>query len=179
MATQIALLRGINVGGHKRVGMTDLRRLMQALGHTDICTHLQSGNVVYRSAGTPPRRAACELEDRLAVDLGLSVRVLVRTRDELAEVVAGNPLGDICSDPARLLVTFLSGQADPRLLSKLDPADFQPDVFRAASREIYAWYPGGVRATRLTNAFWERHLGVTATARNWNTVTALLALADR
>jgi uncharacterized protein (DUF1697 family) len=178
MASHVALLRGINVGGHNRIAMAQLRELLQALGYEDVRTHLQSGNAVFATAGTPPEQAAREIEDQIARSLGLGVRVVVRTRDELAEVVAANPLGEVASDPARLLVTFLSAAPERGLLGELAPADFEPDVFAVGAREIYVWHPDGVRATRLTNAFWEKRLGVTATARNWNTVTRLLALAD-
>jgi uncharacterized protein (DUF1697 family) len=178
MTRQIALLRGVNVGGNNMVAMAALRELMQDLGYEDVRTHLQSGNAVF-TAGTPPAQAAREIEDQLAERLGLRVAVLGRTRDELAEVVDGNPLGEATSEPARLLVNFLSREPDRELLGELDPADFEPEVFGARPREIYVWCPDGVRATRLSYSFWEKRLGVTATARNWNTVTKLLTLADQ
>jgi uncharacterized protein (DUF1697 family) len=178
MTKQVALLRGINVGGHNRIAMASLRELLRELGYEDVRTHLQSGNAVFATDGTRPERTGREIEGRIARDLGLEVRVVVRSRDELAEVVAANPLGEVASDPARMLVTFLSEAPARELLSGLDPADFEPDVFELRGREIYVWHPEGVRATRLSNAFWERRLRVTATARNWNTVTRLLELAD-
>jgi uncharacterized protein (DUF1697 family) len=178
MARQIALLRGINVGGHNRIAMASLRELLGELGYGDVRTHLQSGNAVLSAPGSPPERTGREIEGRIARDLGLEVRVVVRTSDELAEAIEGNPLGELATDPARMHVTFLSAAPERSLLEELAPADFEPDVFAVGTREIYVWYPDGVRATRLTNAFWERRLGVTATARNWNTVTRLLALAD-
>jgi uncharacterized protein (DUF1697 family) len=177
MTRLVALLRGINVGRHNRVGMSQVRELMDGLGYDGVRTHLQSGNVVF-TTGSPPERAAQEIADRLAHELGFMVRVLVRTRDELAQVVKRDPLAAVASDPARYLVTFLSAAPDRRRLSALDAADYEPDVFRLVGREIYSWYPNGVHATKLTNSFWEKQLGVTGTARNWNTVTRLLALAD-
>ncbi len=174
---QIALLRGVNVGGNNMVAMAALRELLGALGYEDVRTHLQSGNAVF-AAATPPELSARAIEDRLAGSLGLRVPVLVRTRDELAEVVATNPLGEATSEPSRLLVNFLSRKPDGELLDALDPADFEPETFAAGAREIYVWCPDGVRATKLGYAFWEKRLKVTATARNWNTVTRLLALAD-
>jgi uncharacterized protein (DUF1697 family) len=177
MTRQIALLRGVNVGGNNMVAMAVLRELLRGLGYEDVRTHLQSGNAVFTVA-TAPEQAAREIEDQLVGRLGLRVPVLVRTRDELAEVVAANPLGEATSEPARLLVNFLSHEPDPELLGELDPADFEPETFGAGAREIYVWCPDGVRATRLGYAFWEKRLKLTATARNWNTVTRLLALAD-
>jgi uncharacterized protein (DUF1697 family) len=172
----VALLRAVNVGGRNRIAMAHLRELLEGLGYEGVRTHLQSGNAVFTAPGTPPERVAREIEDALAEQLALAARVLVRTEDELRRVVANNPLLDLASDPARLLVTFLSKAPDQEALSELAPADFEPDEFAAGEREIYAWHPEGVRATKLSNAFWERRLGVVATARNWRTVTRLLEL---
>lgn len=174
----VALLRGVNVGGNNRVPMATLRELMHDLGYAGVRTHLQSGNAVFSAPRTPPERAAQEIEEQLARRLALNVRVLVRSGQELARVVATNPLPQAVSEPARLLVNFLSAAPDPELLGELAPADFEPDLFGVGEREIYVWCPEGVRATRLSYAFWEKRLGVTATARNWNTVTRLLALTE-
>jgi uncharacterized protein (DUF1697 family) len=173
---QVALLRGINLGRSKRIAMADLRALVEGLGYADVRTHLQSGNVLLTTSASPAR-AAKAIEGALDAELGVDVRVLVRTDDELASVVDRNPLGDVATDPARLLVTFLSGRPDPKRLRALDPADFEPDVFRAGAREIYVWCPNGYAGTKLTHAFWEKQLGLTGTARNWRTVTKLLELA--
>ena len=116
---------------------------------------------------------------RSAEEIGLAAKVLVRTRAELERAIAANPLLDVADgNHARLLVTFLSHAPDREAVSELAPAEFEPDVFAVGEREIYVWYPDGVRATRLSNAFWERRLGVVATGRNWRTVTRLLELLD-
>jgi uncharacterized protein (DUF1697 family) len=173
----VALLRAVNVGGRNRISMARLRELLEGLGYGEVRTHLQSGNAVFTAPSMPPERVAHKIERALADELGLAAKVLVRTHAELEGVVAANPLLDVASDHARLLVTFLSEAPAREALSELAPADFEPDVFALGEREIYAWYPDGVRATRLSNAFWERRLGVVATGRNWNTVTRLLELA--
>jgi len=157
--------------------MARLRELLEGLGYGGVQTHLQSGNAVFTAVGRPPERVAQEIEGALAEEVGLTARVLVRTREELERVVADNPLLDIASDHARLLVTFLSQAPDEEAVSELAPADFEPDAFSVGEREIYVWYPEGVRATKLSNAFWEKRLAVVATGRNWNTVTRLLELA--
>jgi uncharacterized protein (DUF1697 family) len=172
----VALLRAVNVGGRNRIAMARLRELLEGLGYGEVRTHLQSGNAVFTPSATPPERVAEEIERALADELGLAARVLVRTHAELERAVAANPLLDLASDHARLLVTFLSDAPAREALSELAPADFEPDVFAVGEREIYTWYPEGVRATKLSNAFWERRLGVVATGRNWNTVTRLLEL---
>lgn len=98
----VALLRGINVGRNKRVAMSALRELLGALGHTDVTTYLQSGNALFTSPRDDPAGLAREIERRVARDLGLEVAVMVRTGEELARVVAGNPFPSATVDPARL-----------------------------------------------------------------------------
>lgn len=177
----MALLRAVNVGGRNRIAMSDLRALLEGLGYGGVRTHLQSGNAAFttpEAAFGDAERLAREIEGALAEEAGLAAKVLVRSRAQLERVIAANPLLEAADDPARLLVTFLSGAPDPGILDELTPAEFEPDVYAVGEREIYAWYPDGVRATRLSNAFWERRLGVVATGRNWNTVTRLLELMD-
>lgn len=173
----VALLRAVNVGGRNKLAMARLRELLEGLGYGEVQTHLQSGNAVFTAGGRSPERVAQEVEGTLVEEVGLAAKVLVRTREEMKRVVAGNPLLDVAGDHARLLVTFLSHAPDGEAVGELAPADFEPDVFAVGEREIYVWYPEGVRATKLSNAFWEKRLGVVATGRNWNTVTRLLELA--
>ena len=174
---QIALLRGINLGSRRRVAMADLRDLMSDLGYDDVRTHLQSGNVVF-TGPDPPERAARRIEKALARDTGVDTEVLVRTRDELARVVERNPLREHARDPKRHLVVFLSAEPDRKRLRGVDADDYAPERFATHGREIYVWLPDGVQKARLTHAFWEKRLEVSATARNWSTVERLLALAD-
>ncbi|MEV4365829.1 DUF1697 domain-containing protein [Nonomuraea sp. NPDC049637] len=176
MSRQVALLRGVNVGGRNMVSMAELRKLLEGLGFEDVKTHLQSGNVVYTS-GKSPDKAAAEIQAALARDLGVSVPVLARTGTELGEILKANPLGDVADDDALHLVTFLSDKPDAGPIKALDPEAFKPDVFRHVGKEIYVWCPDGVRNTKLSYSFWEKKLGVTATARNWKTVSKLHELA--
>lgn len=177
MTRQGALLRGINLGNRNRVSMARLQESLSELGYGAVRTHLQSRNVVF-TAEAAPEQAERDVAERLARDLGGSVPVLVRTRDELAEVVAHAPLREVADEPARYLVTFLEEAPDPRRTDELDPAELAPDRFHLTGRELYLWCPSGVRRTRLTKAFLEKHFGLTATSRNWNTVTRLLAMTD-
>src|SRR5215207_8627128 len=108
MPTYVALLRAINIAGRTRVGMEDLRQLFVALGHADVKTYLQSGNVIFTCPGEAPSRLAADIEKRIARDLGLTVTVLLRTRDDLNDVVANNPFQKRKIDPAKLHVTFLA-----------------------------------------------------------------------
>jgi len=173
---QIALLRGINLGARRRVAMADLRDLIETDGHSDVRTLLQSGNAVFVPA-TPPAQTASSLERAIARELGFEVRVLIRTRSELGKVVAANPLGDVATDPKKLIVTFLSAKPRKAALSDVDRADYEPERFELRGREIYSWHPGGTQPSKLTKNFADERLGVTTTARNWNTVTKLLELA--
>ena len=173
----VALLRAVNVGGRNRIAMAALRELLQGLGYGSVRTHLQSGNAVFTApAGATPEPVAEEIEGALLAELDLAAKVLVRTRAELQRIVAGNPLLDVATDHRRLLVAFLSGPPAPDAVNQLAPADFEPEVFAVGEREIYVWYPEGVQAARLSNAFWERRFRVVATGRNWNTVTRLLEI---
>jgi len=176
MTTYAALLRGINLGSHAKIRMPDLKRLFLDLGHADVQTYLQSGNVVFTSTGKDASRLAGEIERRITRDLGLAVPVLLRTGPELADVVAKNPFLREQADPATLHVTFLADEPDGERLASLDPAAYAPDAFAVAGREVYLHCPHGYGRTKLNNTFFERRLGVVTTTRNWKTVTKLREL---
>jgi uncharacterized protein (DUF1697 family) len=179
MPSQIALLRGINVSGHNKFPMARQRELMRDLGFADVTVHLQTGNIVFADPGTPPERTARTIADRITADLGLTVPVVVRTRDELAAAVEANPYPEATAEPKTLHVVFLSAAPDDTApLDALDLASYAPDGFRLADREIYLHAPDGVGRSKLAEKITRAPLGVTMTARNWNTVTKLLALAD-
>ena len=177
MARQIVLLRGINVGRNKRVRMDALRKLLTDLGYEDVRTHLQSGNVALTSSKSA-KRLESELEKQLAAKLGLDIQVLVRTRNQLADVIKRNPLGKVADNPSRYMVSFLSAKPTAKVVRELTKVDVAPEQFVISGREIYAWYPNGFQRAKLGKVLSEQRLGVTATARNWNTVTKLLELAD-
>lgn len=177
MGRQIALLRGINLGRSRRVSMADLRTLMHDLGYADARTLLGSGNVVFTSSDEP-KDAARRIRARVARETGVDTDVIVRTRDEIAGVLARNPLAEHATDPKRHVVVFLAEPADPAALADVDAADYEPERFALDGREVHLWYPNGFQKARLSHAFWEKRLGIAGTARNWNTVEKLLALAD-
>jgi uncharacterized protein (DUF1697 family) len=177
MARQIVLLRGINVGGHRRVSMAALREALTSLGYRDVTTHLQSGNVLLTS-DTPPEQLQRDLERQIVEHLSVDPQVLVRTRDELADIIRRDPFGDVAADPKRYQVSFLSGEPSADVVRELAAGDVSPERVVVSGREIYAWHPDGVQRSQLAGLLTDRRLGVTATARNWNTVTKLLELAD-
>jgi uncharacterized protein (DUF1697 family) len=172
MARQIALLRGINVGA-KKVAMAKLRELFAELGHTDIKTYVNSGNVVF--AG---RKAdVAKIEAAIEAEFGFDVTVVIRTRDELAAVVAANPLEEVAGNLSRYLVLFSGGgPIDAAKAEGVTPGE--GEQFAIVGSEAYLWLPGGVHASPLVRGLNEKRLGVTLTGRNWRTVQKLLELAD-
>ena len=174
--TQVALLRGINVGKSKRIAMGRLRQLLGELGYADVRTHLQSGNAIITS-GRRPDRVAREIARAIEREFGFDVEVVVRTKDELDAVIEANPMPEHTDQPAKLLVAFLSAAPKPDRIKKLDPAEFAPDEIHFSGREAYLYHPNGVIAAKIGPTFWQKHLGVSATARNWTTVTKLASLA--
>jgi len=175
--TYVSLLRGINVGGRRKVAMSDLRALYAALGHAEVTTYVQSGNVVSACEVADPDEVAAAAEAGIAAELGLDVRVLVRTPAALATVVARNPFLPSGADPARLSVCFLAETPGPERVRDLVVPDSGADEFHVEGREVYLHLPNGMARTKLGNDLWERRLGVAATNRNWKTVTTLLEMA--
>jgi uncharacterized protein (DUF1697 family) len=174
---QVVLLRGINLGSRNRVAMPALRETFTRAGFEDVRTYLQSGNVVLAS-GSSPEELAAQCERLIADAFGLEVSVLVRTREELSEIVRLNPLRDVAVNPKRYQVTFLAAELDRRELEKLAALCATSERLVAAGRELYAWHPDGVARSRLWARLASQSLGVTATARNWTTVTSLLEMAS-
>jgi uncharacterized protein (DUF1697 family) len=176
MPRQIVLLRGINLPGHNRIAMSELRELLTSAGFDDVRTYVQSGNVVLSSDLAPPALAA-QCERLIADGLGLDVDMVVRTRDELAAIVLLDPLGEFATEPKRYQVTFLSAEPAPEVVERLAALAAGRERFAAAGRELYGWHPDGIGRSKLAAQTAGRGLGVVATARNWATVTALLELA--
>lgn len=172
----VALLRGINVGRAKRVAMADLRALVEELGHREVRTLLNSGNVVFTAKGGRPAEAAAGIEKEMAKRLGVSARVVGLSAAELAAVVAENPLTEIATDPSRLMVAFLFESADRKRLEPLVRQDWAPESLAVGSRAAYVWTPEGILASRLFEAV-GRALKDGVTTRNWATVEKLHALA--
>jgi uncharacterized protein (DUF1697 family) len=176
MSQYIALLRGINIGPNRRIAMAELREHLTAVGYPRVGTYLQSGNVLLHSDANSDA-VARELKEHIAGRFDIQVDVVVRTREELAEIVARNPLGAVANDPKRYQVSFLASEPDEALVKRITAVARPPEAVAFAGREIFAWHPEGVIRSPLSSALADRRLGVVATARNWNTVTGLLELA--
>jgi uncharacterized protein (DUF1697 family) len=157
--------------------MAQLRSALENAGFEDVATYVQSGNIVITSADSAAKVARA-VERLVEKEFGLKIPVVVRTRAQLAEVVKRNPLSKVAKNPKRYQVSFLETKPSTALLRQLEEVAAPTERVVAHGREIYAWHPEGVARSKLWAALAGKGLGVTATARNWTTVTKLLELAD-
>lgn len=151
--------------------MAALREVFEDLGHGNVRTYIQSGNVVFDANGSAPTVRGA-LEKAIDRAFGLDVTVLLRTPAELAKVAKQNPYG------REAYVTFLDGLPDRKRVAALDPAPFAPDEFHVVAQEVYVRCPNGYGRTKINNTFFEKKLATRATTRNWNTVETLLDWAN-
>jgi uncharacterized protein (DUF1697 family) len=175
--SQILLLRGINLGPNKRIAMPELRALLTDAGFDDVQTYVQSGNVVLTSSLSTDKLGA-KCENLIAARFGFEVDVIVRTADEIAQVVARNPLADVADNPKRYQVSFLDREPDPDVVEKVAALAAPSEKLVAIGREMYAWHPEGVARSKMWTKLAGTTLGVRATARNWTTVTTLLEMSS-
>ncbi len=200
----VVLPRGINVGGHNRVPMAELRPKLAKAGYADPVTILQSGNIIVTAelASEPTAKltaeptadqpadaaaapatvaatAAATVQQLLADEFDVHVPCVARTAAEITAILERNPLGHIADNGSRYLVNFLATEPgaapDPNAVRSLIEADHAPEVVHVERSEVYVWAPEGVKALRLSYAHLERHFGVPATARNWNTLERIAA----
>ncbi|GAA0312736.1 DUF1697 domain-containing protein [Streptomyces polychromogenes] len=173
-----ALLRGINVGGKKKVPMADLRSLLEGLGHGDVRTYLQSGNAVFSSESRDPAALARELEAAIEARFGFPVTCLVVDGAYLRAVAEACPFPAAELEGRQLHATFFSEQPAPERFAALDPAAYLPEEYRLGDRVLYLYAPGGLGSSDLGAALHKPSLlkGVDATTRNWNTVAKLVEL---
>ncbi|MDE0498406.1 MAG: DUF1697 domain-containing protein [Acidimicrobiaceae bacterium] len=186
MSTRCVVLpRGINVGGHNRVPMAELRPKLAEAGYGDPVTILQSGNIIVTAeiAADEPDQpdqpnadsVAAAVRQLLADEFDVHVPCAARTAAEIEAILERNPLGHIADDGSRYLVNFLSEAPPPDAIRELADADHSPEVLHVEGTEAYVWAPEGIKALRLSYSHLERHLDVTATARNWNTLERIAA----
>ena len=170
----VALLRGINLGPSKRIAMPALREIVESLGHRDVETYLQSGNVAFTPAKGARHDLGPAIEAAIADTTGLEVPVLVRTGRELADVVSANPYP--IDDPTRVVVAFLGEAVEPARLGLGDLATYAPDELTRIGRELFVSLPNGQGRSKLMAALTKRRLPTVVTVRNWRTVVALAEL---
>jgi uncharacterized protein (DUF1697 family) len=172
------MLRGINVSGHKPVKMEQLRASFERLGFTNVKSYVQSGNVVFEAARGPVLQVQEKIEKQILTDFAFSVPVLLRTAQELGEVIERNPFTkEPAIDQSKLHVTFLSKTGPAKAREMLLPLAGAGEQFQVHGREIYLYCPNGYGRTKLSNTAIEKKLDVGATTRNWRTVNTLLSMA--
>jgi uncharacterized protein (DUF1697 family) len=180
MAIYISLLRGINLGGRRKVAMADLRQLCTDIGLANPQTLLNSGNLLFESGKGSPLQLEHLLEAEAKKRLGLATEFFVRTPREWAAVIAGNPFTkEARSDPGHLLVVFLKDRVGPKEVASLQKSVIGPEVVRGTGKQVYITYPDGAGQSRLTSALIDAKLGTRGTGRNWNTVLKVGTLASR
>jgi len=172
MTAYVALLRGINVGGHRKVPMAELRGVATKLGFEAVATYVQSGNLVFSADGDPPDVRA-RLEAAIAEHFGFEVDVAIRSRDEWDVIAAEHPLDALGRDPRFLHVVVLRDEPVAERLETLEPERVAPEEVELRGREVYVFYPNGSGRSKLVV-----DLGTPGTARNWRTVLALRDLLE-
>jgi uncharacterized protein (DUF1697 family) len=174
---RVALLRGINVGTAKRVAMADLRQLVEELGHADVRTLLNSGNVVYTVTRKQTGDEALALETAIAKRLGVRTKVIVLAGREVSAAVRENPLTPVAHDPARLLLLALKDPAAAGRLKPLLAQPWTPEAVAMGKRVAYLWCANGIAVSPLWAEI-NRTVGEGGTARNLTTMTKLVALVE-
>ncbi|WP_405590869.1 DUF1697 domain-containing protein [Streptomyces sp. NBC_01092] len=176
--TYAALLRGINVGGSRKVPMAELRTLMTGLGHDGVRTYLQSGQAVFASDHGDEESLAAELAAAIEKHFGFSVDVIVRDHAYLAAIAANCPFSAAELEPKQLHVTYFSAPVDAERFAEIDQAAFLPEEFRLGDRALYLYAPNGLGRSKLAEMLSRPRLnkGLIATSRNWNTVVKLVEM---
>ena len=177
MQTYIALLRGINVSGQKKIKMADLRAQMEAIGFHNVRTYIQSGNILFELEETDYRELEQRIHQKIIEEYGFTVPVMVKTPAEFQAVVDHNPFPeDKGFDLKRLYVTFLDEEPDPERVATVREVDYSPEQFEIIGKDLYFYSPSGYGRAKMNNNFFEKKLKVAATTRNWRTVNVLLSM---
>ncbi len=176
MAILIALLRGINVGGHNKLPMQALRSIAQAQGASNVSTYIQSGNIVFRSPKASATSIAKKLRAAIHKDFGFKPGILMLDHDMLGAVIKNNPLAVISSDPSKLHVLFLTKPADKKRLKEIEALLSNDEQVKAVQSAIYFHAPAGIGRSKASEKLGRLFPG--ATGRNWRTCLKLEEMAD-
>jgi uncharacterized protein (DUF1697 family) len=178
MPTYIAMLRGINVSGHKIIKMEQLRASFTAMGFSNTKTYIQSGNIIFEASNDSTASISKKIGQRILGDFGFSVPVTLKTAKEMEQIIKRNPFPRMPAiDHSKLHVTFLDDDPPKNALEQLLPLASKPEQLRTIGQEIFLYCPNGYGNTKLSNTAIEKKLSVGATTRNWKTVNTLLAMA--
>jgi uncharacterized protein (DUF1697 family) len=176
---QVALLRGVNVGGGKSVPMAKLASIVRECGYSDARTLLNSGNVIYRAPRVSPAAAGHAIREALASSLGVDTPVMVRMRSDLERIVAENPMPEeAASAPSRFLVMLWDDRFGMTARALIEEATVADERFVIGTHAVYCWLPHGISKSKPFELL-GRQLKDTVTSRNWNTMTKLLAMMEK
>jgi uncharacterized protein (DUF1697 family) len=176
--TYAAFLRGINLGSHNRLLMPALSAMFSGAGCDSVKTYIQSGNVVFRATPRLAGEIASLITAQIAKDFGYRTPVILRSKRELAAVVANNPFVKAGAPEESLHVVFLAEEPEAAMIQSLDPNRCPPDEFAVRGREVYLRLPNGTGRSKLTNQYFDSRLKTTGTVRNWRTTKGLLDLME-
>lgn len=178
METKIAILRGINVGGKRKILMADLKLLMEGLGYQNIQTYIQSGNVIFNADDKlQNKEIEQEIENAILEKFSFEVPVIVLSKDEIENAVAKNPFYKADADINKLHLTFLNEVPDKDKQEIAESFDYSPDQFKIIRKYAFIYCEDSYHKSKLTNDFFEKKLKVKATTRNWKTVLKLWELS--
>lgn len=176
----ITLLRGINVSGQKKIKMIDLKNLFESLGFKNVKTYIQSGNVIFDYNHIDIRKLANEIENKISETFGFFVNTIIRTDEELRNIINNNPfLKEPNVEIDNLYVTFILDIPDPRTVMLLEAKKEENEKLVIISNEIYLYCPNGYGRTKLNNVMVEKKLKTVATTRNWKTLNNLLEISKQ
>jgi len=179
MKTYIALLRGINVSGQKKIKMAELKTHLEELNYKNVRTYIQSGNVIFEHEAGKPQHLEKEIEKIIVEKYGFEVPTIVKSPSELEYVLKHNPfLNDPGKDIKRMYVTFLSAVPSAAYIGQLDNINHSPEEFILEGQHIWFYSPDSYSNAKMNNNFFEGKLKVHATTRNWRTVNKLLEIAN-
>ena len=174
----ISMLRGVNLGPHRRMRMEPLRAMYESIGFLEPQTCLQSGNVIFKTKEKDLAKVAAKIEKAIERDCGFHSDVVLRTAADLQKVIAKNPFASRADiHPGKLLVTFLVGDPDREAVGRISAIKAEAEELHLLGRELYVYFRDGAGRSKLTPAIMERALKISGTARNWNTVQKLLEMA--
>lgn len=179
MQTYIALLRGINVSGHKKIKMAELKESLESLSFSDVVTYIQSGNIVFKSVDNSTKSLQNKIHEKILKDFGFEVPVLIKTPKELKHALDNNPFEkDDTYDPKLFAVVFLKEKPTIENIAKLETYDYSPEEYVLDNKIIYYYAANGAGNAKMNNNFFENKLKVQATSRNWRTTHKLVELSQ-
>src|SRR2546423_4527685 len=180
MAVFVSLFRGINVGGHRKIKMDELKAVHESLGFRDVVPYIQSGNVVFKSDDADVVQLQKQLEEGIEKNFGFHVDVIIRTSAEFSDILEKNPFQNQPDRESKwLAVMFLATRPDDLAQEDLLKTYIGPEEFCVIDKEVYIYYTDGIGRSKLSHTLIEKKLKTFGTARNWNTVLRLWEIMQR